>query len=115
MRVHAYNLDSASLPVFQSLLAGVFQPPGAKANSLSTAVLRLHAMQHCCCELEHDCLLQKDRFHTKWQYLYIESICNDPQVLEQNYRYKMMYSPDYKDVDTEMVSHLTSDSVRPVQ
>jgi len=35
--------------------------------------------------------------------LYIESICNDPQVLEQNYRYKMMYSPDYKDVNTEEV------------
>lgn len=43
----------------------------------------------------------KNRFHNKWQYLYIESICNDPQVLEQNYRYKMMYSPDYKDVNTE--------------
>ena len=51
-------------------------------------------------------LLQKNRFHNKWQYLYIESICNDPQVLEQNYRYKMMYSPDYKDVNTEEVSHL---------
>ena len=49
-------------------------------------------------------MMQKDRFHNKWQYLYIESICNDPQVLEQNYRYKMMYSPDYKDVDTDMVS-----------
>ena len=49
-------------------------------------------------------LLQKNRFHNKWQYLYIESICNDPQVLEQNYRYKMMYSPDYKDVNTEEVS-----------
>ena len=47
--------------------------------------------------------MQKNRFHTKWQYLYIESICNDPQVLEQNYRYKMMYSPDYKDVNTEEV------------
>ncbi|DBA78530.1 hypothetical protein WJX79_005894 [Trebouxia sp. C0005] len=43
----------------------------------------------------------KNRFHNKWQYLYIESICNDPQVLEQNYRYKMMYSPDYKDVNTD--------------
>lgn len=50
--------------------------------------------------------LQKNRFHNKWQYLYIESICNDPQVLEQNYRYKMMYSPDYKDVNTEEVRNI---------
>lgn len=49
--------------------------------------------------------MQKNRFHNKWQYLYIESVCNDPQVLEQNYRYKMMYSPDYKDVNTEEVRH----------
>ena len=48
--------------------------------------------------------LQRERFHGKWQYLFIESICNDPAVLEQNYRFKMMYSPDYKDVDTEAVS-----------
>eukprot|EP00891_Asterochloris_glomerata_P000953 jgi/Astpho2/953/gw1.00016.135.1_t len=44
--------------------------------------------------------LLRARFHNKWQYLFIESICNDPAVLEQNYRYKMMYSADYKDVDT---------------
>ena len=46
---------------------------------------------------------QRARFHGKWQYLFIESICNDPAVLEQNYRYKMMYSADYKDVDTNEV------------
>ena len=39
--------------------------------------------------------MQRARFHGRWQYLFIESICNDPAVLEQNYRYKMMYSPDY--------------------
>ncbi len=39
--------------------------------------------------------VQRARFHGRWQYLFIESICNDPAVLEQNYRYKMMYSPDY--------------------
>ena len=49
-------------------------------------------------------LMQRARFHGKWQYLFIESICNDPAVLEQNYRYKMMYSADYKDVDTNEVS-----------
>ena len=48
--------------------------------------------------------MQRARFHGKWQYLFIESICNDPAVLEQNYRYKMMYSADYKDVDTNEVS-----------
>jgi 6-phosphofructo-2-kinase/fructose-2,6-biphosphatase len=35
------------------------------------------------------------RFHGRWQYLFIESICNDQDVLEMNYRFKMMYSPDY--------------------
>ena len=35
--------------------------------------------------------------------MFIESICTDSQVLEQNYRYKMKYSPDYKGVDTEAV------------
>eukprot|EP00884_Botryococcus_braunii_P005345 jgi/Botrbrau1/14811/Bobra.0332s0004.1 len=46
--------------------------------------------------------LLRNRFHGKWQYLFIESICNDVTVLEQNYRFKMMYSPDYvKCQDTE--------------
>ena len=35
------------------------------------------------------------RFHGRWQYLFIESICNDTAVLELNYRFKMLYSPDY--------------------
>ena len=58
---------------------------------------------HACMIWLNNVVLQKNRFHNKWQYLYIESICNDPQVLEQNYRYKMMYSPDYKDVNTDEV------------
>ena len=49
--------------------------------------------------------LQRQRFHGKWQYLFIESICNDSAVLEQNYRHKMMYSADYKDVNTEEARH----------
>ena len=49
-------------------------------------------------------VVQRERFHGTWQYLFIESICNDPAVLEQNYRHKMMYSPDYSNVDTEAVS-----------
>ncbi|WIA42087.1 hypothetical protein OEZ86_009363 [Tetradesmus obliquus] len=40
-------------------------------------------------------------FHGRCQYIFIESICNDDQVLENNYRYKMKYSPDYVNVDTE--------------
>eukprot|EP00877_Chromochloris_zofingiensis_P010699 jgi/Chrzof1/5883/Cz16g19090.t1_FBP3A[v5.2] len=40
-------------------------------------------------------------FHGKYQYMFIESICTDSQVLEQNYRYKMKFSPDYQGVDTE--------------
>lgn len=46
---------------------------------------------------------QRDRFHGRWQYLFIESICNDAAVLEQNYRFKMMYSPDYTEQDSEAV------------
>lgn len=40
-------------------------------------------------------------FHCKIPYLFIESICNDYDVLEQNYRYKMLYSPDYAGCDME--------------
>ena len=45
--------------------------------------------------------LLRDRFHGRWQYVFIESICNDPVVLERNYMWKMIYSPDYKDMDRE--------------
>ncbi len=52
---------------------------------------------------------QRNRFHGRWQYLFIESICNDPDVLQQNYRYKMMYSPDYKSTEADKVAlHLKS-------
>ncbi|GIL74841.1 hypothetical protein Vretimale_2423 [Volvox reticuliferus] len=37
-----------------------------------------------------------NRFHNRFQYLFIESICTDEKVLEQNYRFKMQYSPDYR-------------------
>lgn len=47
--------------------------------------------------------LQRNRFHNQFQYLFIESICNDTAVLEQNYRYKMMYSPDYAGFNDEQV------------
>jgi hypothetical protein len=45
---------------------------------------------------------QIDTFHGKFQYLFIESICNDEAVLEANYRAKMRYSPDYAGLDPEV-------------
>lgn len=38
----------------------------------------------------------RSRFHGRWQYLFIESICHDQQVLEANYQLKMLHSSDYK-------------------
>ncbi|EFJ46639.1 hypothetical protein VOLCADRAFT_30993, partial [Volvox carteri f. nagariensis] len=40
-------------------------------------------------------------FHGRFQYLFIESICTDEKVLEQNYRFKMQYSPDYRGMDMQ--------------
>ncbi|KAG2422824.1 hypothetical protein HXX76_015767 [Chlamydomonas incerta] len=45
--------------------------------------------------------LLRSKFHGQFQYLFIETICSDPVVLEQNYRNKMKYSPDYKGVDVD--------------
>lgn len=67
--------------------------------------------------------LQKNRYHGKRQYLFIESICNDPDILAQNYRYKMMYSPDYRTTSEEEVyftcpfvsSHCASAATGPVE
>ncbi|KAG1663909.1 hypothetical protein FOA52_002672 [Chlamydomonas sp. UWO 241] len=38
-------------------------------------------------------------FHGRYQYLFIESICNDTHTLEQNYLFKMRFSPDYQGVN----------------
>lgn len=46
---------------------------------------------------------QIEKFHGRFQYMFIESICNDSTVLEQNCAYKMMYSPDYQGVGTDEV------------
>lgn len=48
--------------------------------------------------------MQRETFHGKYQYMFIESICNDHETLERNYRYKMKFSPDYAGVDMEAVS-----------
>ncbi|KAG2490339.1 hypothetical protein HYH03_011286 [Edaphochlamys debaryana] len=45
--------------------------------------------------------LLRAKFHGVLQYMFIETICSDPAVLELNYRNKMRYSPDYKGVDTD--------------
>eukprot|EP00210_Caulerpa_lentillifera_P001990 g1908.t1 len=42
-----------------------------------------------------------NQFEGRYQYMFIESICNDEEVLEQNYRNKMKYSPDYIGMDSE--------------
>lgn len=39
------------------------------------------------------------------RFVFIENICNDPGILQQNYFNKMMYSPDYKGIPTEKVRH----------
>mmetsp|Transcript_6882 Transcript_6882/g.17136 ORF Transcript_6882/g.17136 Transcript_6882/m.17136 type:complete len:656 (-) Transcript_6882:490-2457(-) len=41
------------------------------------------------------------KFHGNYQYMFIESICTDEKILEQNYRYKMRYSPDYQGMGEE--------------
>jgi hypothetical protein len=51
--------------------------------------------------------LQRETFHGKYQYMFIESICNDHETLERNYRYKMKFSPDYAGVDMEAVRAVT--------
>ncbi|KAK9833381.1 hypothetical protein WJX81_000334 [Elliptochloris bilobata] len=56
--------------------------------------------------------LLRNRFHGRWQYLFIESICNDAAVLEQNYRFKMMYSPDYTEQDSEAALEDFRDRIR---
>eukprot|EP00879_Flechtneria_rotunda_P013505 GHRR01014101.1.p1 GENE.GHRR01014101.1~~GHRR01014101.1.p1 ORF type:complete len:158 (-),score=42.94 GHRR01014101.1:1637-2110(-) len=38
------------------------------------------------------------------RFIFIENICNDPDILRQNYMNKMLYSPDYQGVSTEEVS-----------
>jgi len=43
----------------------------------------------------------RDRLHGRHQYMFLESICNDNVVLEQNYRLKMRFSPDYTGMDME--------------
>ncbi|KAH7617284.1 putative 6-phosphofructo-2-kinase/fructose-2,6-bisphosphatase [Nannochloris sp. 'desiccata'] len=43
----------------------------------------------------------RDRFHGRWEYMFLESICNDPAVLEKNYRMKMRFSPDYAGIDVD--------------
>lgn len=43
----------------------------------------------------------RDRLHGRFEYMFMESVCYDKEVLEKNYRLKMKFSPDYKGVDME--------------
>lgn len=52
-------------------------------------------------------------FHGKIPYLFIESICSDMDVLEQNYRYKMLYSPDYAGITMEKGDLSLQDALLP--
>jgi 6-phosphofructo-2-kinase/fructose-2,6-biphosphatase len=45
--------------------------------------------------------LLREILHGRCEYLCLETICNDPETLDRNYRNKLTYSPDYKDVDEE--------------
>ncbi|KXZ51897.1 hypothetical protein GPECTOR_11g330 [Gonium pectorale] len=45
--------------------------------------------------------LLRNTFHGRFQYLFIESICTDNDVLERNYRFKMQYSPDYTGMEEQ--------------
>ena len=109
------NMRTANSMVLQLGLGNVFSP---HSSSVPACFLQtfcgicLPCQRHTSLFAQAFCSLklwslQTKRFHNKWQYLYIESTCNDPQVLEQNYRYKIMYSPDYKDVNTEEVRSLS--------
>ena len=39
----------------------------------------------------------------------------DPAVLEQNYKYKMLYSPDYRDREPEKVCQLPAEYHKTIQ
>lgn len=43
----------------------------------------------------------RDRLHGKYEYMFLESVCSDQRVLEENYRLKMKYSPDYCDMSMD--------------
>ena len=45
--------------------------------------------------------LLREILHGRGEYLCLESICNDQETLDRNYRNKLIYSPDYKGVDEE--------------
>lgn len=48
------------------------------------------------------------------QFIFIENICNDPEILKQNYFNKMLYSPDYKGVPTEQVRSKLTKQILPM-
>ena len=47
-----------------------------------------------------------ERFHGKVQYLFLENICDDSEVLEKNIQLKLMHSDDYATMDHDQVRRL---------
>lgn len=46
--------------------------------------------------------LLREVLHGRAEYLCLESICTDQETLDRNYKNKLLYSPDYKDMDEEI-------------
>ncbi len=55
--------------------------------------------------------LQVNEFHGRYQYLFIESICTDEDVLEQNYRYVHEYVRYYYMCSTLLHMQYTDSSL----
>lgn len=67
-------------------------------------LLRASIHRYCCCcsaAVQSTALLGSGM-----RFIFIENICNDPEILQQNYLNKMMYSPDYKGISTEKVRYV---------
>jgi hypothetical protein len=48
-----------------------------------------------------ECTAPEKRGDKKTGVIFVESICTDQELLEENYRFKISNSPDYKDMTVE--------------
>jgi hypothetical protein len=91
-------------------LQPIMQP--LKLNFIATGISR--PVEALACYPDHAAhipCLQRDKLHGRCQYLFVESICNDMETLERNYKNKLMYSPDYAGVNVEEVREHVSEYV----
>lgn len=44
-----------------------------------------------------------ERFQDKVQYVFLENICDDPDILESNIQLKLMHSADYANMSPDEV------------